>query len=305
MSTTGGLLVALSSPFRKTGLLYDRYKTYFGQDNDGVLVVQGGTQQFNPSLNDEVVDAQRAADPGAAPSEWDAQFRSGKYGFLTDDDIDNAIDHDRPRELPYRHDVQYTAYVDPNGGGADAYAIAIGHQEGEHTIIDVVRSRHREPRKATFDFAGLCRAYRITRVMGDNFAKDWVQDTWREAGIPYEKAEQPAAQVYLEAQPRWVQGLVRIYNDPVLIKELRHLEMIPGRIGKDQVTHPRNMHDDHANVVCGVVMRLAKRSKHFRVTPQHLISMRQWNWRRSNADDPRLSSETIYARQLRENARRR
>ena len=140
----------------------------------------------------------------------------------------------------------------------DAYAIAIGHREGDLFIIDVVRSRHRLPRQATLEFAALCRQYRIRRVTGDGYAKDWVQDTWRETGLPYDKAEQPAAQLYLEAQPKWVQGVVRIHDDPVLVKELRHLEMIPGRVGKDQVTHPRNMHDDHANAVCGCIAMMAK-----------------------------------------------
>ena len=273
MSTAEGMLIALSSPFRKTGLLYDRYKSYFGVDDNGVLVVQGSTQQFNPSLTEERIDELRAADPSAAGAEWDAVFRSGKYGFLTDDDIDNTIDHDRPRELAPRQGVQYFAFVDPNGGGQDAYAIAIGHREGELFIIDVVRSKHRLPRQATMEFAALCRAYRIRRVTGDNFAKDWVQDTWRETGLPYDKAEQPAAQLYLEAQPKWVQGVVRIYNDPVLIKELRHLECIPGRIGRDQVTHPRNMHDDHANAVCGCITLMAAKSLH--MSQERIMQLRE------------------------------
>jgi hypothetical protein len=300
----GGFLVALSSPYRKTGLLHDRYKDYFGVDNDGVLVVQGGTRLFNSTLTEKRIGELRSADAEGAPSEWDAQFRSGKYGFLSDDDIDRAIDHDRPRELLPRPNVTYAAYADPNGGGQDAYTIAIGHKEGDLKVIDVVRGKHRTPRQTTLEFAALCKAYRIKRVVGDNYGKDWVQDAWRETGLPYDKAEQPAAQMYLEAQPSWVQGTVRIHNDPVLIKELRHLEMIPGRIGRDQVTHPRNMHDDYANAVCGCVALLAKRSKHFVVTAERMASIRSYHHRRRNLDDPRLSHETIYQRQLRENRRR-
>jgi hypothetical protein len=257
-----GLLVALSSPYRKTGLLYTKHKDHFGVDKDGVLVVQGTSQQFNTTLSDEVIQQQREASPETAPSEWDALFRSDRWGFLSDEDIDNAIDHDRPRELAPKPGVIYFAFTDPNGGGRDAYTIAIGHREGELIIIDVVRSQHGTPRKTTLAYAELCRQYGIKRVVGDNYAKLWVQDTWRETGIVYEKAEQPAAQLYLEAQPNWVQGAIRMYGDPVLLKELRHLECIPGRVGRDQVTHPRNMHDDMANAVCGVITLLAARSKH-------------------------------------------
>jgi hypothetical protein len=38
-----------------------------------------------------------------------------------------------------------------------------------------------------------------------------------------------------------------------LTRELRLLEIIPGRLGKDQVTHPRNCHDDLANALCGCI----------------------------------------------------
>ena len=144
----------------------------------------------------------------------------------------------------------------------DAYSIAIGHREGDRFVIDVVRGHHGTPHKTTKEYAALCKQYRIRTVVGDKYAKQWVQDAWRAEGFTYVEADEPAAQLYLEAQPQWVRGAVRIYNDPVLIKELRHLECIPGRIGADQVTHPRNMHDDLANAVCGCVTLMAKLPTH-------------------------------------------
>jgi hypothetical protein len=42
LATTNGLLVGISSPYAKRGLLYDRHKLHFGQDGD-VLVVQGAS----------------------------------------------------------------------------------------------------------------------------------------------------------------------------------------------------------------------------------------------------------------------
>jgi hypothetical protein len=44
-----------------------------------------------------------------------------------------------------------------------------------------------------------------------------------------------------------------IVGDGRLIRELRLLERRTHRSGKDTVEHPRNGHDDHANVVCGVL----------------------------------------------------
>src|SRR5262249_19836068 len=69
---------------------------HFGVDDDGVLMVQGASKTFNPSLADAPIAAQRAADPTAAGAEWDAEFRSDIGAFLDDELIDAAIDHVRP-----------------------------------------------------------------------------------------------------------------------------------------------------------------------------------------------------------------
>lgn len=122
-----------------------------------------------------------------------------KYGFLSDADIDGCIDHDRPRELAPKPGLIYFAFIDASGGGPDAYSIAIGHKEGDRIIIDVVRGKHGTPHKTTRDFAELCRAYRVKGVTGDKYAKQWVQDAWRAEDFKYVEAEQPAAQLYLEA----------------------------------------------------------------------------------------------------------
>ena len=62
-----------------------------------------------------------------------------------------------------------------------------------------------------------------------------------------------AASIYLESLPVFTRGLARLPNNARLIRELRLLERRTQRSGKDTVEHPRNGHDDHANVVCGVL----------------------------------------------------
>ena len=117
-----------------------RSTRHFGVDGDDVLVVQGGSKLFNPSLDDGVIAAQRLADPTAASSEWDAEFRADLAAFLDDTLIDGAVEHGRPLELPPRPGVNYRAFVDAAGGrGTDHYVVAIGHEEGEHFVIDVAR----------------------------------------------------------------------------------------------------------------------------------------------------------------------
>jgi hypothetical protein len=59
LATTGGTLIAISSPYRKTGLLYAKHRDHFGQDSERILVVQGPTATFNPALDAAEIASQR------------------------------------------------------------------------------------------------------------------------------------------------------------------------------------------------------------------------------------------------------
>jgi hypothetical protein len=254
LATTNGMLVGISSPYRKVGLLHAKHKQFLGVSDDDNLIVQGSSQTFNPSLTDAVISAQKLADPTAAASEWDAEFRADLVGFLDDATIERAVNRDRPLELPpMRPPTHYRAGVDASGGAisGDAYSICIAHREGDKYVIDVVRGQRGpfDPKIVTQEYAALCKEYRISSVTGDLYGHQWVQATWRDCAIGYVVADRNASQIYLECLPLWTRGLVELPDHPALLRELRLLERIPGRVGKDQVTHPRNMHDDLANAL--------------------------------------------------------
>ena len=119
LARTDGMLVAISTPYRKLGLLYQKHRDCFGDDNDDVLVVRGASKVFNPTLSDATIAAQRAADPTGSAAEWDAVFRDDLSSFLDDQSIDAAVDHGRPLELPPREGVLYHTFVDMGGGRHD------------------------------------------------------------------------------------------------------------------------------------------------------------------------------------------
>jgi hypothetical protein len=262
MATTRGMLIGISTPYRKFGLLHQKHRDHFGVNDPGVLVVQGASRVFNPSLDDAVIDAQRAADPTSASAEWDAEFRADIATYLDDELIDRAVELDRPLELPPQEGIVYQAFTDPSGGvGSDSYTIAIGHQDGDRCVTDVCRGTvgRFDPQEVTKHYAALLREYRISKVTGDAYAAEWVAAAWRDCGFEYQQSDKPKSQIYLECIPLFARGLVGLPDHPKLLRELRLLERHTHRSGKDAVDHPRNGHDDHANAVCGVLHLLAKR----------------------------------------------
>jgi hypothetical protein len=274
LATTSGMLIGISTPYRRLGLLYQKHRDFFGKDSDDVLVVQGGTKLFNASISDDVIDAQRRDDPTAAASEWDATFRTDISSFLDDQLIDAAVEYSRPVELPPIRNTYtyYKAFCDASGGtGHDSYTIAIGHKEGELFHIDALRGTiagHRfDPQEVTKQYAALLTEYGVSSVTGDAYAAEWVAGAWRSTGITYIRSDAAKSQIYLECIPLFTRGLVRLPDHSKLLRELRLLERQAHRGGKESVDHPRGGHDDFANAVCGALHGLSLRlgyDQHYR-----------------------------------------
>jgi hypothetical protein len=249
---SGGMLVAISTPYRRLGLLWERYRQHFGQNSEDVLVVQGASTAFNPTLKQKMIERACADDPESSSSEWLAEFRQDISSFLDDELITSAI-RPGPRELPPRYDQTYHAFVDPSGGRSDSYTMTIGHREGERFVADVVIGQPPKfnPSEVTERFAQIVRAYRCTRVTGDNYGAEWVADAWRSQGLGYDRSDLPASQLYQECVPLFTREEIGIPDHPQLIRELRLLERRTSRMGKDSITHPPGGHDDFANALAG------------------------------------------------------
>lgn len=259
LATTHGMLIGISSPYRKVGLLHQKFRDHFGKDDDTVLVVRGATAQFNPTIDAQVIDAARKSDPAAAMSEWDAEFRTDLTSFLDDATVDAAIDYSRPLELRPRQNVQYFAFADASGGRHDAFTICVGHREGDgddaRFVADVIRGRKPpfDPRTVAQEYAALARDYRCTKVIADAYSGEWSAEAFASAGMPLHRSDLAKSQLYLEALPQFARGAVSIPDLPILVRELRLLERRTHRSGKDTVDHNQGGSDDYANVLVGAM----------------------------------------------------
>ena len=264
LSTTHGMLIGIGSPYRRAGLLHQRHRDHFGQNTSGVLVVQGDSLTFNPTLDAEIVAAAEEDDPEAAQAEWHGLFRADISALLDDQIIDRAVDLSRPMELPPIRGKPYVCFHDPSGGRRDATALCIGHVEGKDKtfVADMVRgiSAPHDPRQAVREFAVLAREYSVRRIYGDAYGGDWVSSAWQEFQLPYQRADLNRSEIYMEALPVFARGGLKMPNHGKLLKELRTLERRTHRSGRDSVDHGIGGHDDHANALCGAMWAATKRT---------------------------------------------
>jgi hypothetical protein len=261
LSTTGGMLCIMSSPYRQAGILFQRHRDHFGRDDDRILVVAGASTVFNPTLDQGMIDAALAADPEAAQAEWLGSWRTDLQTFLPDALIDAAIDHGRPLELPPQDGIVYHCFVDMSSGAHDAAAIAIAHKDASgRAVIDVVRGRPspHDPRSAAAEFAALAGEYRCHTITGDAYAGGWVKGAFEAHGLQYRQSKLTRSELYLEGLPLFSRGQARIPSHDVALREMRLLQRRVAKSGKDSVDHGVGGHDDYANALFGALNLVAQ-----------------------------------------------
>ena len=75
-SIPGAMLLNASSPYRRTGVLYQAYAQHFGRDDARTLVWQAPTLAMNPTLDPDVIARAFEDDPLSAAAEYGAEFRN-------------------------------------------------------------------------------------------------------------------------------------------------------------------------------------------------------------------------------------
>jgi hypothetical protein len=255
----GAILIGISTPYRRAGLLFDRWRRYYGKPDPGILVVRGPSVSFNPTLPSSVIDRAIERDPEAASAEWLGQWRSDLADFVSREAVDAATVPGR-FELSPIAGVSYAAFVDPSGGSADSMTLAIGHREGERIGIDAIRERRPpfSPADVVAEFALVLASYRISSVSGDRYGGEWPVERFREHGIAYHAAERSKSDIYTELLPTLNSGRIELLDHPRLAAQLLGLERRTARGGRDSIDHGPGAHDDIANAVAGVASLLAE-----------------------------------------------
>jgi hypothetical protein len=256
LATTGGPLFIASSPYAKRGELWNTHRKHYGPQGDPlILVAQGASRDFNPSLPQRVVDRALERDHAAATAEYLAEFRSDIETFVAREVVEACV---TPcvRERPPLREVHYHGFVDPSGGSSDSFALAVGHNEtGRDTIvIDALREIRPpfSPEVAVAELAELLKSYGVSKVEGDRYAGEWPREQFGKFGVSYEPSIKPKSSLYVDLLPLLNSGRVELLDHPRLIGQLCSLERRTARGGRDSIDHAPGAHDDLANVVAGV-----------------------------------------------------
>lgn len=247
----GALLLAISTPYARSGALFEALRDHHGVDASDTLTWRATSLEMNPTLPVAVIDRAREHDAAAAASEWDAEFRADLESFLDAELLAACVETDVAERAPIEG-VTYVGAVDPSGGGADAFTLAIAHAEtraGEapRVVLDLCRGwRTANVEAVVAEIATHLRRYRVSEIVGDRYSAEWVVSAFQRHGITYTHATRTRSEAYVELHPLIATGRAALLDHGALLKELRQLERRTGRL-RDVIDHPPRLHDDHAN----------------------------------------------------------
>ncbi len=292
LASTRGMMVLSSSPYAKRGSLYQLFTEHYGPNGDPLIpVVKGASRELNPSLPESFIRRALERDPAGARSEYLAEWRDDVSTFLSRDAV-NACVVPGLIERPPEEGVQYRAFVDPSGGSADSFGLAIGHMDGATVIVDALREVRPpfSPEAVVEQFATLLKSYRVREVTGDRYAGEWPRERFRKAGIGYALSPEPASGLFLSLVATINGARVAMPENDRLIGQLCALERRVSRGGgRDQIGHPPHAgaHDDIAVCVAGLSFLLTQRPERaFALAAPQIIG--------GTVDDERTSGDDLF-----------
>lgn len=253
-SVPNALLVAISSPYSKRGEMWTQYRQNWSQENPDCLVWQSDSRAMNPTLNPVTVAAAYVRDAASARAEFGANFRDDVETFISLEQLEERIVAGR-RELPYRSDRTYVGFADPSGGRGDSFVLAIAHLENDKAILDLIREIQApfSPEAAVEELSGICKAYKVSEIVGDSYGGDWARESFAKWGVNYRLSEKNRSEIYLAFLPSLMSNQVQLLDHPRMVNQLCGLERRTARSGRDSIDHAIGGHDDCANAACGAL----------------------------------------------------
>ena len=233
------MLIGISTPHTKSGLLWNKYREKYGADDPDVLVVKATSMQLNPTLPVEAIEAEIAADPGPKRSEYLCEWREDISGFVSSEIIDAATI--KQQVVPPIEGVAYTGFIDISGGAKDSHTCAIAFKDGEGCcVLAATRELKSENTESVVaEFAAMLKSYGVTTVWGDRYGAFWVVDAFGRHGITLKHSPHTRSELYLNLLLMLSAGQAKLLDIKRLRSQLLALERRTIRgTGREIVDHP-------------------------------------------------------------------
>ena len=254
------MLVGITSPHRKSGLAYERWRDHYGRDGD-ILVVRAPSLRLNPTIDSRIIDDAMARDAQVARAEWLAEWRDDLAQFLDRQVVEAAVDVGVAVRAAVPG-VRYHCFADPSGGASDSFTLAVAHVERDVAVLDCLVERHApfNPDQAAAEMCEAIKSYGARECVGDRYAGRWVVESFAKHGVTYRHSARDRSAIYAEALPLFTSGRIRLLDSRRLVAQFAALEWRT-TMARDRIDHPPHIHDDASNACAGAAVLAADAAK--------------------------------------------
>lgn len=250
----GAMILAASSPYSRKGVLYKKHQSFFGVNDEKILVWQASTREMNPGVDESIIERAYQEDPFRAKAEYGGLFRDDVETLFRPAMV-KAVTDEGVEMREYSPEYIYYAFVDPSGGSRDSMTLGIAHDEDGKRILDLVEERTApfSPEEVVSDFVEILKRYQIDRVTGDRYGGLWPAERFEVHGVMYEVASSPKSDIYLNLLAGINSGQVRLLDHPRTFDQITGLERRNRGTGKSIIDHDPAKFDDLANAAAGAL----------------------------------------------------
>jgi hypothetical protein len=248
----GAQLVGISTPWRKTGWLYQLWRDEFCR-SERALVLQAPTAVMRPDLSERELREEFSDDPAAAATELGAEFLENVSGLFGAGELEEVVDAGVRRRDPI-DGFQYAAATDPSGLRNDPWAFTVLGRKGERVVQFTLRSWR--PGTAVERVVDEIRAellrFGLRSVASDQFGSEVTKAHFDRADVallemPFTSgAGSPKTLGFRALRELVLGGRIRLVDDGEQTRELQLLEVTRLSGGGERVAAPGRLHDDKA-----------------------------------------------------------
>lgn len=266
LTVPNSILIAISSPAGKTGVVFDTYKRHFKNydPKSKILVAQAPTWVLNKTISEDdpqISEAYRD-DPQMAACEYGAEFMDGVSSIFGREAIEKVTgDYDHQPPTPNR---SYRFAIDAAGGsGQDSFAASILHvernknsKEPDRVVVDLLMRFNPpfDPDQVVRDIVDTFEEYCLSSpaseraVIGDRYASAWVNARFKESGWRFKTSKVVTSDALGHLVPVVNSGSIVLPRDRILVNELVGLQRTMGG-ARPRISHGRFGHDDVASAL--------------------------------------------------------
>lgn len=258
----GGQIVLASSPWSKSGLVWEKFKANFGKPTTAVVVKAPSLIMHPTPELERAYTSMLKDDPDNAHREYDAEFMSADAErFFSEAAIEQSIDESiiLPSDVRSGEKVRFGADF---GFSVDSSAlVGFAERKGKWSVVSLVERRPLAglplvPSEVVEEFAVEIKRCGGNAVTADEWYRQTIQEHLSKYMLPLFPAPTPPAVGFVLVRTLMNQGKLRIPNHPRLLTQLRKVKSTIKPGGVVTIQQPRAKEGGHGDIVSALVCAL-------------------------------------------------